>query len=89
MLEYHAAYYWDEESGWYIATVLDFPGAHSQGRTLKSAQRMVRDALRLVAECLIEQGKPLPKPNPRATDKKADHTETIPLRVRFTCGSEA
>jgi predicted RNase H-like HicB family nuclease len=44
MLEYHAAYY-KQGGGWYVAEMLDFPGAASQGRTLRSAQRMIRDAL--------------------------------------------
>ncbi len=74
--------YRDEESGWFIAEVLEFPGAFTQGRTLKSARRMLRDALRLMAECLVERGKPLPKPNPRATEKKADYQEPIRLRIR-------
>jgi predicted RNase H-like HicB family nuclease len=79
MLEYHAAYHRDEESGWFIAEVLDFPGALSQGRTLASARRMIRDALRMLAESFVEDGTPLPRPNPRARDKAADFTETIRL----------
>ena len=68
MLKYHAAYY-QGESGWVVAKVLDFPGALSQGRTLASARRMIRDALRLMAETLIEESERLPRPNPRAKDK--------------------
>ena len=89
MLEYRAAYYKDAESGWYIAEILDFPGAHSQGRTLKSARRMVRDALRLMAESLIEDGQPLPRPNPRARLSRAEFQEVIPLRIRAQAGSVA
>jgi len=48
-MEYHAAYY-DGEDGWVVAMVLDFPGANSQGKTLRSARHMLRDALRLMAE---------------------------------------
>lgn len=86
MLEYHAAYYVIED-GWYMARVLDFPGALSQGRTLNSARRMVRDALRGLAEWLIEEGKPLPRPNPRARDKAAVFLEPIPLRIRASVGA--
>jgi predicted RNase H-like HicB family nuclease len=87
MLEYHAAYYqFPEDDGWYVVQVLDFPGVASQGRTLKSARRMIRDALRLMAEGLLEEGKPLPRPNPRAQDKRAVYAETIPLRIRAECG---
>jgi predicted RNase H-like HicB family nuclease len=86
MLEYHAAFY-KEDDGWYVVRVLDFPGALSQGRTLKSARRMIRDALRGLAEWLIEEGNPLPRPNPRARDKEADYCETIPLRIRALTGA--
>ena len=40
MRQYRAAYYKDKDTGWYTAAVLDFPGVFSQGRTLRSAQRM-------------------------------------------------
>ncbi len=83
MLEYHAAYYKDVESGWFAAEVLDFPGALSQGKTLRSARRNLRDALRLMAECLVERAEPLPCPNPGAHDRKADFQETIRLKTRF------
>jgi hypothetical protein len=43
---------------------------------------MIRDALRLMAECALELGESLPRPNPKAKDKKAVFTEIIP------CGSE-
>ena len=80
-LEYHAAYYL-QPSGWYVVSLLDFPGVHSQGRTLRSARFMVKDALKMTAEWYLEDGKPLPKPNRKARDKKADHLEKIRLGVR-------
>lgn len=86
MLEYHAAYY-EIEDGWYLAQVLDFPGAISQGKTLKSARRMIRDALRVMAECYLDDGKALPPPNRRARDRKAVFQEDIPLKVRFETGA--
>jgi predicted RNase H-like HicB family nuclease len=85
MLEYHAAYFKGED-GWIVAEVLDYPGVLSEGRTLKSARSMIRNALRLMAEVDIEQGNPLPPPDPGAKAKKALHTETIPLRVRVQAG---
>jgi predicted RNase H-like HicB family nuclease len=88
MLKYHAAYY-KIEDGWYMARVLDFPGTISQGKSLKSTKRMIRDALRLMAECTIELGEPLPTPNPRARDRKAAHSETIPLRITAQVGTVA
>jgi predicted RNase H-like HicB family nuclease len=86
MLEYHAAYY-EIEDGWYMAKVLDFPGVVSQGRTLRSARVMIRDALRSMAAWYLEDGQPLPKPSPRARDRKAAFQETIPLRARFQTGA--
>ncbi len=86
MLEYHAAYYQGDD-GWVIAEVLDYPGVLSQGRTLRSAKAMLRDALRLMAECDIEEGRTLPSPNPKAKAKQALHTETIPLRIRVHAGA--
>jgi len=86
MLEFHAAYY-EIEDGWFLARVLDFPGTLSQGRTLHSARRMIRDALRGLAEWLIDEGQPLPRPNPRAQDKKANFLETIPLKIRALTGA--
>jgi predicted RNase H-like HicB family nuclease len=85
-LEYHAAYY-EIEDGWYMAVVLDFPGTISQGKTLRSARRMIRDALRLMAETTLEDGQPLPRPNPRARDKKAVFAETIPLKLLAQTGA--
>jgi predicted RNase H-like HicB family nuclease len=88
MLEYHAAYY-EIEDGWYMARVLDFPGTISQGKTLKSARRMIRDALRLMAECTVELGESLPSPNPRAKDRKAVYVETIRLKMSAQVGAVA
>lgn len=78
MLKYHAAYY-QEDDGWYIVSVLDFPGVHSQGKNLREARWMIRDALQLMAECYVDEGKPLPKPNSRVKDKQADLQEDIIL----------
>jgi predicted RNase H-like HicB family nuclease len=66
--------------------VLDFPGVFSQGKTLKSARWMIRDALKLVVECAVEEGKPLPRPNVRAKvarAAKAVFVEPIRLKTRF------
>jgi predicted RNase H-like HicB family nuclease len=78
MRKYHAVYY-REEDGWYVVTLLDFPGVNSQGKNLKEARHMIKDALKLMAECYVDAGRPLPKPNPRARDKTADLHETIVL----------
>jgi predicted RNase H-like HicB family nuclease len=82
-LEYHAAYY-PVEDGWYMAKVLDFPGVITQGRTLKSARFMVKDALRLMAEVTVVRGRSLPKPRAAAHDRKAFLIEVVRLKVRFS-----
>ncbi len=87
MLEYHAAYY-PIEDGWFLVEVLDFPGAFTQGKDLDDARYMVRDVLKLVAECRLEEGKPLPRPNPRAKSKKAILVEPVYLSIRVTRGRQ-
>jgi predicted RNase H-like HicB family nuclease len=86
MLEYHAAYY-EIEDGWYMAKVLDFAGAVSQGRTLPSARRMIRDALRGLADFILEKGDALPRPNPAANDRTAVFSEVIRLKIRSQTGA--
>ena len=61
MLEYHAAFY-PADHGWYVVSLLDFPGVHSQGRNLREARMMIKDALKLMAESYLEEGRTLPKP---------------------------
>ena len=85
MLVYHVAYY-PIEDGWYLASVLDFPGAVTQGKTLPAARRMVRSALEDMAAWYMEDGQPFPKPNPRARDKKALLVEPIRLTARVRSG---
>lgn len=83
MLEYHVAYYKNpEDDGWYVVQVLDFPGVASQGRTLNSARRMIKDALREMASWYMEEGRALPRPKRGLKDKKAVLTETIRVVVR-------
>jgi predicted RNase H-like HicB family nuclease len=85
MLEYHAAYYRIED-GWFMAKVLDFPGVITQGKTLPGARRMLRDALREMADWYLEDGIALPAPNPRARDKNAEVLEPIRLGIRIQSG---
>ena len=81
MLAYTAAYYHLPEDGWYWCKVLDFPGAISQGRTLDKARRMLCDALQMMSEGLIEEGLPLPRPDPTRRDREATLHEPITLHV--------
>ena len=82
MLTYKAMYKFLEQG--VHGEVLDFPGANSQGRTLNSARRMIRDAMRLMVDWHFDDGKPLPRPNRKAADRKAIANETIPILV--LCG---
>lgn len=86
MLEYHAAYY-PVEDGWYMARLLDFPGVITQGKTLQSARRMLRSALREMAEWYLEDGQSFPAPNPRAKDQSAELQEKIRLGIRVQSGA--
>jgi hypothetical protein len=43
---------------------------------------MIRDALKLMAETYVEDGMPLPKPNPKARDKTAQYQERIALEFQ-------
>lgn len=85
MVEYHAAFF-KQEDGWYVVEVVDFPGVASQGKTLRSARVMIRDALKLMAQDQLERDFHLPAPNPRAKPslgKKPDFVEKIALHTRF------
>ena len=64
-----------------VAEVLDFPGAASQGFDLADARLMIASALEDMAQVHLEEGKPLPVPNPNATAPEADLIELMPLSV--------
>jgi predicted RNase H-like HicB family nuclease len=84
VLEYHAAYYQlPGDDGWFLVRVLDFPGVASQGKTLKSARRMILDALREMVQWHLEEGQPLPQPKARTRDRKAVFLEGIRVDVRL------
>ena len=68
-----------------VAEALDFPGAVSQGFDLPDARRMIASAMEDLAECLLEEGKPLPPPDPEAA-ADADLIEIVPLAVRAGVG---
>jgi predicted RNase H-like HicB family nuclease len=73
MLRYHVAFYLPRPGDrMVVAEALDFPGAVSQGFDLADARLMVSSALEDLAQMLLEEGKPLPRP--RRT-KKRRHSE--------------
>jgi predicted RNase H-like HicB family nuclease len=64
-----------------VAEALDFPGAVSQGFDLGDARLMIASALEDLAQSLLEEGKPLPVPNPDAASADADLIELVGLSV--------
>jgi predicted RNase H-like HicB family nuclease len=64
-----------------IAEALDFPGAVTQGFDLQDARLMIGSALEDLAQLLIEEGKPLPMPDPEASAADADLVELVPLSI--------
>lgn len=81
MLRYHVAFHLPRAAGeMVVAEALDFPGAVSQGFDLVDAQLMIASALEDLAQCLLEEGKPLPIPKPDSSSD-ADLIELIPLSV--------
>ena len=81
MLRYHIAFHLPRVAGeMVVAEALDFPGAVTQGFDLADARLMIASAMEDLAQCLLEEGKPLPTPNPDAT-ADADLIELVPLTV--------
>ena len=79
MLRYHIAFHLPREVGeMVVAEALDFPGAVTQGFDLADARLMIASAMEDLAECLLEEGKPLPIPNP---DVAADADLIEPLAI--------
>jgi len=75
---YKAMYKIDDDG--VTAQVLDFPGAISCGNDLEDARRMLQDALVLMAECYLDDSKPLPTPDPTTTSDESDVEEPISLQ---------
>jgi len=82
MLRYHVAFYLSRgDSKMVVAEALDFPGAVTQGFDLADARLMIASALEDLAQVLLEEGKPLPMPDPEASASDADLIELVPLSV--------
>ena len=83
---YHLAFYLPRTAGeMVVAEALDFPGAVTQGFDLADARLMIASAMEDLSQCLLEEGKPLPTPNPDAV-ADADLVELVPLSVRVGAG---
>jgi predicted RNase H-like HicB family nuclease len=82
VLSYHVAYYMPKgDDRMVVAEALDFPGVCSQGFDLADAREMIASALADMAQILLEEGKPLPAPDPEAASGDADLIEILPLTV--------
>ena len=82
MLRYHVAYYLPSgQDRMVVAEVLDFPGVVSQGFDLPDARLMIASALEDIAHLYLDEGKPLPAPNPDAAAPSADLIELLPLSI--------
>jgi predicted RNase H-like HicB family nuclease/DNA-binding Xre family transcriptional regulator len=60
------AVYERTDDGWWVVSVPEIPGAHSQGRTLEEARAMIRDAVRMLLEVRREDA-----------DRELEGTEVI------------
>ena len=82
MLRYHVAYHLPRgDSKMVFVEALDFPGAVTQGFDLADARVMIASAIHDLAELLLEEGRPLPIPNPEAHDPQADLIELVPVSI--------
>jgi predicted RNase H-like HicB family nuclease len=59
--------------------VLDFPGVITSGPTIEEARRLLASALIDMAQLQLEQGEPLPRPDPKISNPEADLEEPIHL----------
>jgi predicted RNase H-like HicB family nuclease len=66
---------------------LDFPGAATQGFDLADTRLMIASAMEDLARCLLEEGRPLPTPNPDAA-ADADLVELVPLSIHVRAPPE-
>jgi predicted RNase H-like HicB family nuclease len=65
VLRYHIAFYLPRAAGeMVVVEALGFPGAVTQGFDLADARLTIASAMEDLAQCLLEEGKPLPAPNP-------------------------
>jgi len=79
MLRYHIAFYLPRAAGeMVVAEALDFTGAVTQGFDLADARSMIASAMEDLAQSLLEEGRPLPTPNPDVA-ADADLVELVPL----------
>lgn len=54
-MEKLTAIYERTDDGWWVVSVPEIPGAHSQGRTREEAREMIQDAVKLLLEVRREE----------------------------------
>jgi predicted RNase H-like HicB family nuclease len=82
MLRYHVAFYLPRAGErMVVAEALDFPGAVTQGFDFADARLMISSAMEDLGQLLLEEGKPLPRPDPDASAPDADLIELLPLSI--------
>lgn len=53
-----------EETGGYSVTVPSLPGCFSEGETIEEALAMIKEAIELHIECMIQDGEEVPPAHP-------------------------
>ena len=77
MLRCHVAFYLPRAGErMVVAETLDFPGAVTQGVDLADARLMISSAMEDLGQLRLEEGNPLPRPNPNS-----DLVELLPLSI--------
>lgn len=59
---YDVFFHWDEEEGYYIASVPALQGCMADGETLEEAVQAIKEAIRTWIEINTERGMEIPKP---------------------------
>ncbi len=80
MLTYRATYKFLDDG--VHAEVLDFPGVITWGADLEQARRLLGSALVDMAETNLQEGEPLPLPEPTCSDPESDLEEPIYLLMQ-------
>lgn len=62
MYNYDIFFQWDEEEGYYIASVPTLQGCMADGETLEEAVQAIKEAIRTWIEINTERGIEIPKP---------------------------
>ena len=70
------------EDGGYVVTCPALPAVVTQGETLEEARAMAADAIHLVLQDLIEEGRPIPADPPPARPAREPIRELVTVAVQ-------